>query len=238
MTTTEDRLTAALNARADQVQPEDLGYAAPPAAPRRLSRVPRAAAFALGAAAAVAAIAAPFVLGGPSSPPRLQPGVQPGLESPSPSRPEGKTLSKIVYYGREGTESLVPREVQIPERGVSPVLRALELAAEEPTEAGLTAIVPADAISAVGFDGFGRNGAFSLTLSDPAWIDRPSDMTIADARMAQRAVLCTVQSFGGVKGGHQPIHLYLRGSDRPAGDRLFGIPLPPTKDQAMNVDCS
>jgi hypothetical protein len=238
MTTTEDRLTTALNARADQVRPEDLTYQSPPATPRSLPRVPRPAVFALIAAAAVAAIAAPFVVGGPPQQARPQPGHQPGLKSAHPSnlRPEGPTLQVEVFYGRKGTQSLVSRHVRIPERG-DPMMRALELAAQEPTEPGLTALVPAGSVPQVNFDGSGRYGAFSLAFPDRAWIERPSAMGLREARLAQRAVLCTVQSFGGVHGGHQPIGLYFR-SGSPAGTRLFGIPLPPTRDHAMNVDCS
>jgi hypothetical protein len=239
MTITEDRLTAALNARADQVQPEDLGYDAAPAVSTSRWPVPRAAVLALGAAAAAAAIAAPFVLARPAEHSRPQPGHHLGSTSPSPKvHPDGNGLSVEVFYARSGTGSLVSRGVQIPQPGSDPVVRALGLAAEDPTEPGLTAVVPAHVVSGSGFDGFGRYGSFSLDLSDPAWVERPAGMGDAEARLAQRALVCTVESFGGggVHGGHQPIHLYLP-SGAAAGNRLFGIPLPPTKNNTMKVAC-
>lgn len=61
MSTVEDRLTAALEARAELVRTEDLRYVEPPSAP---SRLPRLAAYTVAAAACGAAVAAPFVLGG------------------------------------------------------------------------------------------------------------------------------------------------------------------------------
>ena len=240
MTTTEDRLTAALNARADLVKPEDLTHHHPPAAPRSSSRVPRAVVYGLGAAAAAAAIAAPFVLRGETAPSQPEPGVRPGLSSPSHTalRPGGKKLSveAEVFYARVGTNSLVARHVRVPDRG-DPIRHALELAATKPTDPGLTSVVPRDSIPQAGFDGFGRYAAFSLAFADRTWIDRPATMGVAEARLAQRAVLCTVQSFGGIHGGHQPVHLYLE-SGATAGTRLFGVALPPTRHHAMEVDCS
>ena len=67
MSTTETRLVAALAARADQVQPEDLRSAEVPevaAPPRAVTFLRHPAAYAVGIAAAAAAIAAPFVIGG------------------------------------------------------------------------------------------------------------------------------------------------------------------------------
>jgi len=60
MSTLEDRLSAALAARAELVQPEDLTHHAPPA--ERPSRL-RPVLYGLAAAACAAALAAPFVLG-------------------------------------------------------------------------------------------------------------------------------------------------------------------------------
>jgi hypothetical protein len=57
----EDRLTAALSARADQVRPEDLAPIEVPRA-RRVVRLHPPTAYALVAAACLAAVAAPFVL--------------------------------------------------------------------------------------------------------------------------------------------------------------------------------
>ena len=58
-TRTEDRLVAALQARADQVRPEDL---APLVTPEPTRSRPRWGAYALAAAAIAAVVAAPFVV--------------------------------------------------------------------------------------------------------------------------------------------------------------------------------
>jgi hypothetical protein len=76
-TDTEDRLTAALRARADLVQPEDLRPAEPPTTAVPLVRRPAAWALAAAAAAAVAAVlVVPSVLGGDD-----------GAPSPAPALP-------------------------------------------------------------------------------------------------------------------------------------------------------
>ncbi|WP_193613206.1 hypothetical protein [Nocardioides lijunqiniae] len=82
MSTIEDRLTRALEARADLVRAEDLRPLEVPGA--TVHRLRRPATYAVAAAACAAAIAAPFVLGGDggSSP---QPPVS--SESPRPSLP-------------------------------------------------------------------------------------------------------------------------------------------------------
>jgi hypothetical protein len=64
MSTTEDRLIAALAARADQVHPEDLRAPEVPEVAATVTFLRRPAAYAVGIAAAAAAIAAPFVIGG------------------------------------------------------------------------------------------------------------------------------------------------------------------------------
>ena len=82
MSTTEDRLIAALAARAGQVQPEDLRAPELPEPTPAVSFLRRPAAYAVGIAAAAAAIAAPFVIGGlgPDDAP-----VPPTTQSPSPT---------------------------------------------------------------------------------------------------------------------------------------------------------
>lgn len=82
MSTTEDRLIAALAARADQVQPETLRAPEVPEAPAAVTFLRRPAAYAVGIAAAAAAIAAPFVIGGLGSDDAPPP---PATQSPSPS---------------------------------------------------------------------------------------------------------------------------------------------------------
>lgn len=62
MSTLEDRLSAALAARADLVQPEDLSHGSPPAVIVPLRRRP--AAYLLAAAACAAAVSVPFLVNG------------------------------------------------------------------------------------------------------------------------------------------------------------------------------
>ena len=64
MSTTEDRLISALAARADQVQPENLRVPEVPQAPAAVTFLRRPAAYAVGIAAAAAAIAAPLLITG------------------------------------------------------------------------------------------------------------------------------------------------------------------------------
>jgi hypothetical protein len=80
MTTIEDRLTAALAARADQVRPEDL-HGTPPEA--RPSLLRRPATYVLAAAACAAAVSAPFLLGG--GPGEDAPDIPPATQSPTPT---------------------------------------------------------------------------------------------------------------------------------------------------------
>ncbi len=82
MSTTEDLLIAALAARADQVQPEDLRAPEVPEAVAPVTFLRRPAVYAVGIAAAAAAIAAPFVIGGLGSDDSPSP---PVTEGPSPS---------------------------------------------------------------------------------------------------------------------------------------------------------
>ena len=84
MTMLEDRLTAALGARADLVRPEDL-HASPPEAGRR-SLLRRPTTYVLAAAACAAGVSAPFVLGG--GPGDRASELPPATQSPSPT-PEG-----------------------------------------------------------------------------------------------------------------------------------------------------
>ncbi len=82
MSTTEDRLIAALAARADQVHPEDLRAPEVPEVASTVTFLRRPAAYAVGIAAAAAAIAAPFVIGGLGSDDSPMP---PASEGPSPT---------------------------------------------------------------------------------------------------------------------------------------------------------
>ena len=93
-TSTEERLSAALAARAEQVRPEDLGpIESPPAAPRR-SWGP----YALAAAALAAVVASPFVVDGlqPDPAPAPAPATQLPSPSTSPSPKATKSAGRVV----------------------------------------------------------------------------------------------------------------------------------------------
>ena len=79
----EDRLGAALRARAEQVQPEDLG---PVEVPEQGALPWRPVLLGLAAAAAVAAVVLPFAVGGPSGEPQPAPPAGPGLVEPDVNR--------------------------------------------------------------------------------------------------------------------------------------------------------
>ena len=101
MSTVEDRLTAALAARADLVRAEDLRYAEPPpsASP---SRLPRVTAYALAAAACGAAVVAPFVLGG--GPGDEATDLPPATQQPTPAPTPGPTPNGDDLPGGGWTE--------------------------------------------------------------------------------------------------------------------------------------
>jgi hypothetical protein len=81
MSTIEDRLTAALSARADTVQPEDLPYVAPPSPPR----VNRPLLYGLAAAACAALVAVPFLVSDPSEDTPAPPATEAPDPSPTPT---------------------------------------------------------------------------------------------------------------------------------------------------------
>lgn len=91
----EDRLAAALEARADLVTPEDLR---PVAVPPVRSRAPRAAVLLLAAAAVSAAVAAPFALHGRtgSAPPPGPAGSPSAVESSQGATPTGPTEPRTI----------------------------------------------------------------------------------------------------------------------------------------------
>ena len=100
MNTVEDRLTAALAARADLVRAEDLRYAEPPSSAP--SRLPRVAAYTLAAAACGAAVAAPFVLGG--GPGDEATDLPPATQQPTPTPTPGPSPNGDDVPGGGWTE--------------------------------------------------------------------------------------------------------------------------------------
>lgn len=150
--------------------------------------------------------------------------VRPWRDVRERQRGEG-TFPAVAYYGVVGDpDRLVARRVLVaaPGAGENPVLAALERASAT-GERGLVALVPSRAFTSAGFDGFGRHGAWGLQLRRPFLARRPAGWTRARARLAVRAVLCTVSSFDG-RSDH-PISVYPPGG-RPEVDRLLGVPLP------------
>jgi hypothetical protein len=81
-TRTEDRLVAALQARAEQVRPEDL---APLVTPETVRGRPRRGAYALAAAAIAAVVAAPFAVDAVRDTSAPEPGPAAPSASPVPS---------------------------------------------------------------------------------------------------------------------------------------------------------
>ena len=93
----EDRLGAALRARAEQVQPEDLG---PVEMPHRGALPWRPVLLGLAAAAAVAAVVLPFATGGPDRGPTGPAGVE---RSPTRPHPDDTVAPSSGRCGRRRT---------------------------------------------------------------------------------------------------------------------------------------
>ena len=105
----EDRLSTALRARADQVQPEDLG---PVEVPVQGALPRRPVLLGLAAAAAVAAVVVPFATGGPSGGPRPAPPASQGPADPDVNRQDVDGDGRldhvsIDYEQSEGTYDVV-----------------------------------------------------------------------------------------------------------------------------------
>lgn len=99
MSTVEDRLTRALAARADLVQPEDLRATLVHTGPSVLRRP---ATYLLAAAACAAAVAVPFVLSGDGEG-RNQPAPPPATQTPEPTPPadvEGADWPEVRSYNK------------------------------------------------------------------------------------------------------------------------------------------
>lgn len=157
MTTIEDRLTAALTARADLVQPEDLRYAAPPPAP---SRLPRATAYTLAVAACAAAVAAPFVLGG--GPDDTAPELTPSTQTPTPNGAE--------VPGGDWTEAYsYPRAYDVDGDGTPDEIVVRTQRAEElpPGRRRVEAQLSTGGVAAVVLD----YDTYDLTMIDPVELD-------------------------------------------------------------------
>lgn len=149
--------------------------------------------------------------------------------APERQQHKGPRLGVQVFY-RSGSR-LVAADARVPVRG-NPIVSALELAAE-PTHSDLQAAVPSGAFAQAGFDGIGRTGSFWVEVADDRWIGAQPQLSAADARLAVRAVVCTVQSLG---NGRSRVDVFRVGGGSPA-QRLFGQPLPRAKGRVLDVGC-
>lgn len=158
--------------------------------------------------------------------------------STSPERGhDGPTFAVHVMYvhGGPGAE-LVARRARVPMRG-NPILNALDLAAQPPG-GPLRAVVPPDAFSLAGFDGIGKRGSFWVEVAHERFGESRLGMSQGEARVALRAVICTVQSLGGNQpaSGHQPVRVYPPGGGHPLR-QLFGTPVPQAHHHRVDVNC-
>jgi hypothetical protein len=170
----------------------------------------------------------------PSAPPSVEPGTShlPTASTSANDKAEHertRTTVVEVFYG--SGSRLVARKARVRLAG-NPILKALALAASGPTEKGLRAVVPLGAVTQAGFDGIGRRGAFWVGLADARWTEPQPGMSAAEVDLAVRAVVCTVQSFG----GKQPVTLYPPGGGRPV-TRFLGRSLPEPQDNVMALRC-
>jgi len=133
----------------------------------------------------------------------------------SASTPPAHPYAMSVYFvGHAG--GLVSRKVRV-EAHANVFEEALAIAGAPPPEARLSNAFPADAFGSVSFDGFGSHGKYGVVLRDDAVEHAQPGMSPADARLAIRAVVCTVQT-----GKFAPVMFYLH---RRAATGLFGVPL-------------
>lgn len=132
--------------------------------------------------------------------------------SPHAADPTPETVVHPVHFlDRRGR--LVARTARVdalPNR----MLAALDVAGTAPSEPGLRAAFPAAAFASVSFDGVHEEGAYGVRLRSRRFLDRPPELTPAQARTAVRAVVCTLQAAVGAE-----VTFYLRRRPVP---RLFG----------------
>lgn len=115
MSTIEDRLSAALEARAELVRPEDLRPAEVPSAPGTVSWLRHPATYVAAAAACAAVIAAPFLVSSGDE------GTEP---SPAPSVPvEPSQLAPLVDVGGDWPAPDAPRRIDVDGDGTPDVVR-------------------------------------------------------------------------------------------------------------------
>lgn len=158
----------------------------------------------------------------------------PSSPTPSPGTDGHRTRTRaiqVVYARGRSSAELVARRARVPVKG-NPLLGALRMAAK-PSEPHLRTVVPAGAFSGAGFDGIGRQGAFWVEVSSPRFAHSRLGMSQGEARLAVRAVICTIQSSFGVR---QPVDVYPPGGGIVLRE-LFGTPLPQPHRDRVDVRC-
>lgn len=91
------------------------------------------------------------------------------------------------------------------------------IAGTPPSRGGLRNAYPADALVSASYDGYGTHGQFGVVIRDQSVVDSPAGMTSAEARMAVRALVCTVQN-----GTDAPVVFFLH---RKSVSSVWGQPL-------------
>lgn len=161
--------------------------------------------------------------------------------TPSPSaradkEHPAKSMAVRVFYARGRSDHLLGKRVRVP-LGEGPALSALMLAADEPSEGHWRAVVPANSFAHAGFDGVGSDGAFWIEVTQKRVSATRFGLTRDEARLAVRAVICTLQGLGGDRaGGKQPVDVYPPGGGEPVR-RLFGVRLPEAENNRLDVAC-
>ena len=174
MSTLEDRLSAALAARAELVQPEDLRPAEPPVTRRSWTRP---VLYGLAAAACAAAIAAPFVVGGlgGDGADRPAPPVASTTATPSPSPTAPETPSGSDVPGAGWTEAYTyPRAYDVDADG-TPDEVVVRTEGNEKLPPGVRRVevhLSTGGVAAVLLD----YDTYDLTMIEPVEVDgRPGD---------------------------------------------------------------
>lgn len=225
MTTWDDHETALATLVADAVADVEPGDAL--AALRARTRPPSRRRWVLptlGAAVVAAAVVVAVAVVGndqrPSAEPEPAPSVPTASEtSPSPSLPPvpAPTPRSVYFVGDTVAGPRLYRETA----GVgsdNPVLGVLQVLAEDPQDPDYRRSWPSGSFEDATFDGVGRDGFFSVTLSDPALAQRPPGMTDEEASLAVEAVVRSLQdAFGRAR-----VEFYAPGSTEPL-DTVLGI---------------
>lgn len=183
----EDRLAAALRARAGQVRPEDLRPLDVPAAGMRRSRRRTAVVAGLAAAAVAAAVAGPLLLGGQDGTGSPQPSgpTEPGPTG-SPAPPLGEVTADVDGDGRDDRARLVEEAVA--------TLLVVDLASGDRGVARVPAGVPGTVLTA-GDLGSGPGAELVVPVSN-----RPHDLPVVYTWLDAAGLVEATYPDSGVEG--------------------------------------